>query len=125
VAEFETASTLEPAGQPEAEDTRGMPTGIDRTDSYADTMGRSAQTDAGRMGEPSDKLADSGWLCDANVVNIAEEKENQGWDKLARPSGADPLPVSTSGTRGAADMRAWPQDADQRVDRGSGYGDSV
>jgi hypothetical protein len=59
------------------------------------------------------------------VVNLAEEKENQGWDKLARPSGADPLPVSTSGTRGAADVRPWPRDADQTADRGLGYGDEV
>lgn len=67
--------------------------------------GRDVQSDAGRMGAPSQQLEDSGWQCDAGPTTLADEKRADGWKRLAKPVGAEPNPVSTSATRGAADER--------------------
>lgn len=90
--------------------------------------GRNAQTDSRKMSDVSmtkapgedpgggnimdDRdLDDVGYQSRMDVTSIGNEKRRGGWDPLATPNGATPRPVTTSGTRGADDIKpALPMD---------------
>lgn len=85
------------AGSPQG-NTESPTYGIDADVQYP---GKDAQTDSGRMGDCSSKPArDVGHQVDARVETLADEKNDQGWDLLAKPVGGTPAGVSTAGTRG-------------------------
>ena len=71
-------------------------------------LGRDTQTDARTQteaaGQMSRELDMSGYQVQVGAGSIADETRDQGWDKLAEPVGAEPHPISTSGSRGAADI---------------------
>lgn len=52
----------------------------------------------------SDDIDQSGYQVMTQVGTIGAEKRNMGWEKNTAPVGAPPRPISTSGTRGAADI---------------------
>lgn len=100
-------SMLPPEGAIGGRDDPERPTS--KIDSYGmDGVGRDAQTDARTQteiaGKMSDELDMAGWLCDSRVETVMQEKRDDGWDQLARPVGADPMPICTSDTRGSGDI---------------------
>lgn len=71
---------------------------------------RDSQTDARTMseaaGQMSDELDMAGYLVTGTGrTTIMDEKRDRGWTPLTEPVGAEPADGSTSGTRGAADIR--------------------
>jgi hypothetical protein len=81
--------------------------------------GRNAQTDSRKMGDvdasggniADDRdLDDVGYLSDMNVTSIGNEKRRGGWDPLVTPNGGPPPRATTSGTRGADDVKPMAPD---------------
>lgn len=94
---FQTASTLDTAGGSQ-DDTQSPTYELDADITYPD---RDQMTDYARKEDASSMPArDVGHQADARVQTVQDEKDADGWDKLARPVGGSPDPLSTAGTRG-------------------------
>lgn len=106
MSNFETRSTLVPEGG--MDDPEAPPGNLGGPLPVA--TGRDVQTDDRRIGEVTvgtedDRdLDDEGYLLNTGVSTIGNEKRSMGWEKNTVPSGAPPRPISTSGSRGAADI---------------------
>lgn len=70
--------------------------------------GRDAQADCRTQseaaGQMSRELDMSGYQVDNDPESIADETRDQGWTDKTKPSGARPNRLTTSGSRGAADI---------------------